>query len=386
MKILHVCLAAFYIDDYSYQENILPKFHKLQGHDVEIVASRETYIENKKLGLTDAREYINENGIKVTRVNYSSFLPLKLAAKIRKYFGVNNILNNFTPDIIFLHDTQFASVREIARYCKRNKNVQVFADCHTDYVNSGKNWISKNILHKIIYRYYTHVIEPYVIKFYGTLPVRNLFLRDVYKVPASKIELLELGADDSLYNLNEKSQKRTLFFQEHGLDQDDFIIITGGKIDERKKIHLLLDTFVSLEMKGVKLVIFGEPNDDMILPLERFKKHKNIIFLGWLKNFEIYDVLLSSDLAVFPGTHSVLWEQSVGVGLPCIFKKWKGIQHVDLGDNCLFLENDSSEELISKLKMLIPKNEVFNKLKFNAEKKGPNHFAYSKIAARAIKK
>lgn len=32
MKILHICLASFYIDNYSYQENLLPKFHMISAY------------------------------------------------------------------------------------------------------------------------------------------------------------------------------------------------------------------------------------------------------------------------------------------------------------------------------------------------------------------
>ena len=88
MKILHCCLACFYIDNYSYQENILPKFHKIQGNDVKILASTETYIDNKVLGNTVSGSYFNEDGIEVTRINYSKYLPLFLAKKIRKYIDV----------------------------------------------------------------------------------------------------------------------------------------------------------------------------------------------------------------------------------------------------------------------------------------------------------
>ncbi len=28
MKIVHMCLGCFYPDNYSYQENMLPKYHK----------------------------------------------------------------------------------------------------------------------------------------------------------------------------------------------------------------------------------------------------------------------------------------------------------------------------------------------------------------------
>ena len=68
MKILHCCLACFYIDNYSYQENILPKFHKFQGNDVKILASTETYINNKVLGNTVSGSYFNEDDIEVTRI------------------------------------------------------------------------------------------------------------------------------------------------------------------------------------------------------------------------------------------------------------------------------------------------------------------------------
>jgi hypothetical protein len=39
MKVVHLCLGCFYIDNYSYQENMLPKYHKLAGHEVSVVAS-----------------------------------------------------------------------------------------------------------------------------------------------------------------------------------------------------------------------------------------------------------------------------------------------------------------------------------------------------------
>ena len=66
MKIIHCCLAAFYIDNFSYQENILPKIHKLQGNDVFII---------KNLGKTWKDSRGNENEIfKVQSFISNSFL------------------------------------------------------------------------------------------------------------------------------------------------------------------------------------------------------------------------------------------------------------------------------------------------------------------------
>ena len=39
MKVVHLCLACFYPDGYSYQENMLPQYHKMLGMEVAIIAS-----------------------------------------------------------------------------------------------------------------------------------------------------------------------------------------------------------------------------------------------------------------------------------------------------------------------------------------------------------
>lgn len=171
MKILHCCLSNFYIDNYGYQENILPKMHKLQGHDVAILASTEIFVDNAKLGYTKPSSYITNDGIPITRIPYVKWLPHTIAKKLRIYKGIKNNLQAFNPDIIFIHGSQFVGVLEIIDYLKKRPNVRVYIDNHADFINSASNWISKNVLHKIIYKWATQRIEPYTRKFYGTLPL-----------------------------------------------------------------------------------------------------------------------------------------------------------------------------------------------------------------------
>ena len=151
MKILHICLAQFYIDDFSYQENVLPRIHQLQGHSVAILASTETYI-GTKLGYVKPAAYQTKEGIAVTRIPYVSWLPHAVAKKLRIYKGVMKVIERFDPEIIFIHDCQFISIKEIARYANRHKDLKIYVDGHTDFINSGKSWVSKNVLHKMIYR------------------------------------------------------------------------------------------------------------------------------------------------------------------------------------------------------------------------------------------
>ena len=59
-------LSQYYVDNYNYQENILPRIHKDDGNDVMILASTATYINNLRLGYLKSGRYINEDGFKLS--------------------------------------------------------------------------------------------------------------------------------------------------------------------------------------------------------------------------------------------------------------------------------------------------------------------------------
>ena len=383
MKILHCCLACFYIDNYGYQENILPKQHKKDGHEVEILASTETYLNHKTLGYAEAGSYISESGIPVTRLPYSKLLPHGIMKKLRIYNGVAGTLNKFRPDIIFVHDCQFLDIRHIVKYAKSNPDVKIFVDCHTDFLNSARNWFSKYIMHKIIYRQCAKMIEPYTTKFYGVLPVRCDFLHDVYGIPSEKIELLELGAEDDKIHIAMRDEIRWRICAELNLGLKDFIIITGGKLDRQKNTEELIDAIILLASDRIKLVIFGSMTDDVLHAVEKKLTHSSVRYINWLDTEKIYDYLMIADLAIFPGLHSVLWEQAVACGVPCVFRNIAGINHVNTGGNCMFLNECSTKEIMQIIKKIVENQIIYEEMKKNALH-GANRFMYSAIAKRSI--
>ncbi len=383
MKILHCCLSSFYIDNYGYQENILPKMHKLQGHDVAILASTEIFVDNAKLGYTKPSSYITKDGIPITRIPYASWIPHIIVKKLRIYKGMKKTLLAFNPDVIFIHGSQFMGILEIADYVKKRPNVKVYVDNHADFINSASNWVSKNILHKIIYKWATQRIEPYTRKFYGTLPLRVNFLKEVYGTPSHKTELLLLGIDDSKINFEEKKPIRKQKRKELNIHENDFVIITGGKIDRRKNIHILLKVISELKGKDIKLIVFGSPNKDMEDEINILSQNANIRNIGWISPGQAVDYFFASDLACFPGTHSVLWEQAVGLGLPAIFKRWEGIDHIDLNGNCLLLDEINEDILMNAILNIYKDDLLFHNMKKNAEE-GMKKFSYYEIAKKAI--
>ncbi len=384
MRVLHTCLAAFYIDNFGYQENILPKMHKLQGHVVAILASTENYVENAKLGYVKPQVYINNDGIPVTRLPYVGWLPHKIATKLRIYTGVQKFLNEFRPDIIFLHDVQSLANIYIRKYAQQNSHVKIYADGHADFTNSARTWVSKYILHKVIYKYYCSIIEPYVLKFYGTLPCRVSFFKEVYNVNPKKIELLVMGVDDEILHHIDQNKARKEVREKHGINEDDFILITGGKINKLKNIHLLIEAVANISTPKIKLLYFGEMDAEMEEYCRPFLNNQSIISAGWLDANTIYHYLYAADLVCFPGKHSVIWEQAVGMGLPCIFKRIEGHEHVDLGGNCILLDDVSPNALKETIFRIFSDKELYTHLKRTAETKGISAFSYYQIAKKAI--
>ena len=385
MRVLHCCLAAFYIDNYGYQENILPRMHKLQGHDVMIIASTETYVDKVHLGYTVPGNYINENGIPVHRIPYNRFLPHKFAVKLRYYTGLYEELRLFKPDFIFLHDVQFLSIKDIVQYIKDNPEVKVNADCHSDFRNSARGFISKNVLHGILYKHCVKQIMPYIGHFYGTLPARVDFLKIMYGTPDDRTDLLVMGADDQYVQLAKESNQRATIRKRYNIEDNTFLIVAGGKFDSWKRWILdVMDAvkLVSYELK-VKLLVFGS-----VMEEEGFKDEfdkrcdgKIVQYVGWIKGNESYNYFEASDLVIFAGLHSVLWEQAVGQGKPCIFKRLEGFSHIDLGGNCKFIQTSDKEEIVAAIKECINDYPVMLRV---AKEKGLKVFSYSEIAKKAL--
>ena len=384
MKIVHLCLCSFFPDNYSYQENMLPKYHKKLGYDVEVIASTQSFDKHGKVCYLDnVGTYHNEYDIKVTRLAYKS--NSKIWKKLKRYIGVFDAISKAEPDVLFIHGGQFLDIDQVVKYIKMHPDVKVYVDNHADFSNSATNWFSKNILHRIVWKHTEHNIEPYTRKFYGVLPVRVDFLKNVYGLPADKCELLVMGADDELVERAKTSGARERIRKQYGIKNDDFLIVTGGKINKWKTQTLLLMQAVqNISNPNVKLIVFGSVNDELIEQVKALSDSNKVQYIGWISSEDTYDYFEASDLVVFPGRHSVMWEQVTGQGKPMIVKDWPGTHHVDLGGNVLFLTEDSTVEIQRKIESLLSDPSKVSEMTKIAQEKGMQIFSYADISKRAI--
>lgn len=378
MKIVHLCLSCFFIDNYSYQENLLPKYHVKMGHDVTVIASLVSFNkEGRSCLLEGYQEYDDKNGFHVVRLPYRK--PFALNKILRKYDGLSDVLQKEKPDIIFSHGIQFADISVVDRYLCAHPNVKLYADNHGDYVNSAKNFLSKNILHPIIWRHYAKRIERQIVKCYGVTPMRCRFLKEMYHLNSSLVEFLPMGVDDEAIPKDRIKVKYDIR-GELDIPKDALVVFTGGKIDKRKNTHVLIDAINLIKNNKVHLILCGVLTPEMEYLMNDIHKNKNIHYLGWCNSERVMSCMVASDLACFPGTHSTLWEQFVGVGLPSIFKKWDEMEHVNVNDNCIFVSGNDSNEIADAIKKILSNYNVY----LNRSQLAGNVFRYSQIAKKAI--
>lgn len=374
--IVHLCLSCIYANNYSYQENLLPKYHAKFGYKVSVIASCYSFNKDGKLCVLDDPRTVKENGYNVIRLQHRKGYINKI---LRRYIGLYSCLERLMPDIIFIHGPAFADVDQVIKYKRQHRNVKIYFDSHTDYINSGHNILSRNILHPIIWRYYVQKLLPYTEKCYGVTPLRCQFLEKVYKVPSDKISLLRMGVDDDAIPIN-RSDIRIRKRKELGFNHDDLVLVSGGKIDELKNIHILLSALNKLE--SVKLILFGTILPEFKEQIEPLLHNPNVRYVGWASAEEVIDYMLTADVACFPGTHSTLWEEAVGLGLPCILKHWVGMTHTDICHNVIWIKGDDIDELVSSISCFCNGEYLIRQKKLS--EKASQEFLYSEIAAKAI--
>ena len=382
MKITHVCLAASYCEGYTYQENLLSKYHRKMGYDVDLIASRQSFgSDGRPCLLPGAEEYVNADGIHVTRLDYAS--PERASRLFRKCVGLYEELERSLPDVIFVHGVQSVENATLARYVREHPGTRMFMDNHADYSNSATNWLSKNVLHRVVWHHYARVAEPYVEKFWGVTPGRVDFLVENYGLPRERCGLLVMGADDEEVERALAPGNRERVREGFGFSPNDLVVVTGGKIDGAKRQTFLLMEAIASMGANMRLLIFGPVVPEMRGQFEARLDPLCMVHVPWADSSRAYDYLAAADIVCFPGRHSVYWEQAAGMGKPLVVKEWEGTRHVDCGGNSAFLIRDTAEEIREVLASIVSDSghlTAMTRKALDASK----FFCYSRIASKSI--
>ena len=381
-RVVHLCLTGPFSDGFTYQDNLLSKYHKRMGFETILIAPKYRHAKNGGVEYFDKADYENEFGVRVIRLDNDQNRPVTY--RFRTYKQLSSLLEELHPDYLFVHGCQFIDAKTVSKYMKNNSDTtKMFVDNHSDDSNSAQNWISRHILHRIIWKHYARLLVPYAEKFWGVLPARVDFLVENYGIPSELCDLLVMGADDEEVARASNEQLRRKTRSCFGASDDDFLIVTGGKIDRWKTETLdLMRAVCSLQIESVRLLVFGPVVDEIRDDFMELAKHERISYVPWANTEESYDYLYAADLAVFPGRHSVYWEEAAGLGVPMLVKRRKGFTHIDKGNNVAYLYSSDEEEIREAIEKIMDQG-MYGKMKSSAQESA-EEFRYSVIGKKAL--
>lgn len=310
MKVVHLCLSDYYLDDRAYQENELVEEHARQGHEVRVIASTQVLDNAKRRQYLPVGRYRNSHGVEVIRLPYHPWVPRFLAKSLRPHREVYRLLEEFAPDAILFHGMCGWELVTVSRYKKAHPEVKFYVDTHTDFINSARGLVSKWGLHFLYYRTVVHWCLPWIDKILYISQLTGKFAREFYGIPDDKLEFYPLGGhpvpDDDYRRLRAAAREAL------GLTDDHILFVQSGKQAASKKLLDTLKAFTGNPDPRFRLVIVGALLDDIrdqAQPL--IESDQRIQFPGWKTPAGLTELLCGADVYLQPGSQSATMQTSL---------------------------------------------------------------------------
>jgi|SRR3989344_1687342 len=381
MRVIHFCLSCFYIDNYTYQENMLVRQHVDMGHDVLVVASTEIYNSDRQLDYANPGEYVGGDGAKVIRLPYQRGGPFVLKRKIRAYPGVFKLLSDFAPDVIVFHGPCSWELLTVARYVNNNKSVKLYVDSHEDQYNSARSWLSRLLLYGFFYVPIINLAKKHVDKFLYLSYECKFFCQKIYGLKESELEFFPLGGvvfdDDQYFN------RRLLKRSELNIDDSCLVFFQSGKFDAKKKLLQSIVAFKNIPSPSARLVIAGGFDAEIeSQAMQLICSDERISYIGWINPEQLQDMLCAADVYVQPGSQSATLQMSISARCAVIVDDVPSHRYI-IKDNGIFVKDD--EDLFRAYSVLIESPSMVYEMALKSFDFASESLDYKKLAERLLK-
>lgn len=317
MRIVNI--EDYFIPDAGYQINIMPKYLSDFGHDVWIVTSKVDGI-NKSAAFFFGTENIEERdahftektGVKILRVK-----PLTrktVNSRIIQSGAFFRAINALNPDVVYVHGND--TITGIRYLRKKNLPFALVTDSHMLSI------ATKNKFHNLFEKFYRVFVTPHILK--KQIPVIRTqddpYVERAFGIPLSQAPWISYGSDTLLFHPDSNAKKE--FRIENGINEDDFVVVYTGKLDEPKGGKLLAETFKEKfnTKRKVVLVIVGNTAEDYGKEVDTiFAQSENrIIRFPTQKYFDLPRYYQAADLSVFAKQCSLSFYDAQACGLPVL--------------------------------------------------------------------
>jgi glycosyltransferase involved in cell wall biosynthesis len=382
MNIVHV--EDMFYPTAGYQLNIIPKYMARYGHKVTIITSKmedipvhlTTFFGRERVKAEDD-EYTKQTGVTVIR------LPLKGFIGGRAVFGkeLDEQIRAIAPDILYVHGND--SLTGIRYICKSKRlQMPIILDSHM------LEMAARNPFSKIFHFFYRYFITPTIIK-NKIIILRTAdddYVERCLGIPISQCPLMPFGSDIMLFHPDDNAKND--FRQKHGIEQNDFVVVYTGKLDEAKGGLLLAQAFehkFATRKKIILLVVgnissgsYSEKVDELFAGSEN-----RVIRFPTQKYIDLPVFYQASDLSVFPKQCSLSFFDAQACGLPVIFEDNTINQQRSLyGNGYCYKENDISDFRKKVLMCIEAQSDQYQAMKRKAADYVNSNYNYDTISQK----
>lgn len=379
MKIIHVDLSGPFNPEMNYQESILARIHKKQGHDVTIVGTCLRWNNGVIENVPEIDTYL-DGGIRFIRLKYDKRGGKYLSSKIRDVKRIEAILEDLAPNLVMLHCFQTKAILRINKFVKKHPEVSFVIDSHTEMANSARNIISRYVLHGMIYGRWAKKGYDIADRVFPINVGAKQFLNDIYNLKSDKMEILPLGG--IILQSDDYDEKRNRIRKENGIADSDVVFFHAGKLTAEKKTSEVLRAFKKAKRENSWLVIAGAADGSIKDMIKKdCEEHDKIRYVGWLSGEDVMSYLCASDVYVQPGTLSTTLNNAICCG--CAIMTYPHMDYKELlQDNALYIKG--IEDIYVGICLLADDADKLKDYKEKSKILGINKLDYNLIAKRII--
>ena len=379
MKVLHI--EDRFHPNMGYQINYFAELHNPEI-SFYIITSKSFSIWK---GI-DSRHILNEDKIFEEKYNVKIYrLESSYNPEGKNWLWLKDLystIHKINPDIIFVHGLETLTAIRII-FSDLSKKYVIVSDTHTLLNQLNKNLRGKIFL--IFVKYiYSRKINNKGLLIFCTTHENKLVLKNLYRIDNKNIKdsLIGTNLDDYKFDSTYKEKIR----KELNISEKSKIILYIGKIDNKKKPHLILNAVKKIEMEiNEKLyLIFIGTKDKNYFDNNfniKFKNNIEIIIKSYMPNKELYKYYSFADFAIFPKENTLSSLDAQACKLPVIMEK-DTTNEERLYKGGILYEKDNIDDLSKKILLLLNNNDLLKKLSIEGYEYIKNNYDYKMIVKK----
>lgn len=304
-------------------------------------------------------------------VNCSQIIVLRsdgIIKFLRSYYTFNCIVNKYDIDILHL----------LSLYGIHNSPPKTISTVF-DLRHLAAPELNERKFGKVIYKYLLPYLLRHSLHFISISEETKRALKNYFDIPEDKITVTPLGHEIGIHD--ELGLKPII------LPEKYFMWV--GMITKRKNLETLYEAFSVFARKNpeYKIVIVGKfLNSDIENIHKRFieklKINNDIIFTGYLKDYELMSVYKNSTAFIFPSTYEgfgIPIIEAMALGTPVITTIDGGATKEVAGDAALFFKKYDVDALVKKMEEITLNEKLKNQL-ITKGKRRADMFTWEKTA------